>query len=534
MRKTICLSIAAFFFSRLVYGQVFDERFDDWPVDLKINGTIVVSESEKAFEQFLGKTNPKSEEQRLVLFTNLPDNDELASVLSPKFKSVASKSIDQELENAESFDVFVWHDTRQATEIGSEQRSRMQNLLVAHIKSGKAVFVIGPHAKLVSENYVVASDQDQPAVEAGLNLLPDCVLETGFVERDSMARLLRVLKSHPRSVGIGLEQNTILVFSGRKIMVSGEGRATFMLPDSEHLPVRTHSISEMKLGKQPDDWLVDLTEWRRDAIDRTLEPFPPSQIEEPRIDNGALVIVGGGRVPDGLMKDFVHLARGPNKAKLVYVPCSEDDDVSSDIGMLRVWEELGVAHTSMIHTKDREQANSDEQLLLPLRDATGIWFGGGRQWNLSDSYYGTTAHRLMKEVLHRGGVIGGSSAGASIQARYLARATPIENYKIMAPGYERGGLGFISGVAIDQHFSQRRRQKDMTELVNRYQQLLGIGIDESTAIVVKKSVATVVGKGKVHFYDRNVPVEPDHPDYVAIEAGKAYDLVKRQIVESSE
>ena len=92
-------------------------------------------------------------------------------------------------------------------------------------------------------------------------------------------------------------------------------------------------------------------------------------------------------------------------------------------------------------------ANTDEELLGALRGATGIWFGGGRQWNFADSYYGTEAHRLMKDVLHRGGVIGGSSAGASIQARYLARATPIQNFEIMAPGYERGGLGFLGGTS---------------------------------------------------------------------------------------
>ena len=166
----------------------------------------------------------------------------------------------------------------------------------------------------------------------------------------------------------------------------------------------------------------------------------------------------------------------------------------------------------------------------PLNDATGIWFGGGRQWNFSDSYYGTKAHKLMKDVLARGGVIGGSSAGASIQARYMCRANPVANFDIMAPGYERG-LGFIGGIAIDQHFSQRGRQKDMTQLVDRYPQLLGIGLDEGTAIIVKKSDATVVGKGKVHFYDRNQPVVPGKPDYLALEDGEAFNLEFRKVID---
>jgi len=117
-----------------------------------------------------------------------------------------------------------------------------------------------------------------------------------------------------------------------------------------------------------------------------------------------------------------------------------------------------------------------------------------------------------------------------IQARYLARATPIQNFQIMAPGYERGGLGFLSGVAIDQHFSQRGRHPDMTQLVNTYPQLLGIGIDESTALTVEGSIARVSGAGKVHFYDRRQPVQPDQPDFIALEDGQAYDLAERVVV----
>ena len=104
----------------------------------------------------------------------------------------------------------------------------------------------------------------------------------------------------------------------------------------------------------------------------------------------------------------------------------------------------------------------------------------------------------------------------------------------MAFGYERGGLGFISGVAIDQHFSQRRRHKDMTQLVDTHPQLLGIGIDEATAIIVQKSKAKVVGRGKVHFYDRTQPVVPDKPDFIALGQGAEYDLAERKVLEESE
>ena len=104
----------------------------------------------------------------------------------------------------------------------------------------------------------------------------------------------------------------------------------------------------------------------------------------------------------------------------------------------------------------------------------------------------------------------------------------------MAPGYERGGLGFLGGVAIDQHFSQRGRQKDMTQLVNRYPQLLGIGLDEATAIIVTKSKAEVVGRGRVFFYNRRIPVAKNQKqDYIALPAGSIYDLEKRKVIKDT-
>ena len=235
-------------------------------------------------------------------------------------------------------------------------------------------------------------------------------------------------------------------------------------------------------------------------------------------------------MPKDLMKQMVEMAGG-KEARMVFVPCTDRDEVSGSQRLLATWKAMGVASADVIHTKDRNKANSDEKFLEPLKNATGIWFGGGRQWNFSDSYYGTKAHKLMKDVLNRGGVIGGSSAGASIQGRYLARANPLANFDIMAPGYERG-LGFLAGVAIDQHFTQRRRQKDMSSLVDRYPQLLGIGLDEATAIIVRGSEAEVIGRGNVYFYDRNQPVIPGEPDFIKLGAGKAFDLEKRSVIES--
>jgi cyanophycinase len=168
-----------------------------------------------------------------------------------------------------------------------------------------------------------------------------------------------------------------------------------------------------------------------------------------------------------------------------------------------------------------------------LKQARGIWFGGGRQWRFIDAYENTKAHEAFRQVLRRGGVIGGSSAGATIQGDYLCRGSPLNNTDMICEGYERG-LGFLPGVAIDQHFAQRKRFPDMTALMKTYPQLLGIGIDESTAIVVDGSEAEVMGRGKVHFYDRRNQPPEGETDYRSLKAGERYDLKRRAVVSSGD
>src|SRR5690606_7663818 len=114
---------------------------------------------------------------------------------------------------------------------------------------------------------------------------------------------------------------------------------------------------------------------------------------------------------------------------------------------------MGVESVGVLHGRHPEEIETPEQLAM-LDEATGIWFGGGRQWRFVDAYEGTAIVDRFCDVLRRGGVIGGSSAGATIQGDYLVRGNPLGNTDMMADGYERG-FAFLPGVAIDQHFAQR-------------------------------------------------------------------------------
>ncbi len=190
----------------------------------------------------------------------------------------------------------------------------------------------------------------------------------------------------------------------------------------------------------------------------------------------------------------------------------------------------------MLHTLDREKVNSPE-FFEPLKKAVGIWFSGGRQWRHADSYLGTKTHGAFFDLLDRGGVIAGSSAGATIQGSYLARGDTKANTIMM--GDHEEGLGFLTNVAIDQHLLARNRQFDIFEILDNRPELLGIGLDENTGIVVTGDKFSVFGESYVAIYDgtrwsaeRNTiyDLPKGSRDFYFLKSGNRYNLKKREVI----
>lgn len=312
-------------------------------------------------------------------------------------------------------------------------------------------------------------------------------------------------------VGYELGDRAALNVQGRTLRVVGNGKITIRINGT-----KTQKPRELVLtGKQEED----LTALRRSARDRA-EEFPPARLGVPTVDKGTLIIVGGGGMPKGLIERFVEMAGG-KEAKIVVLPTAMPDPLPKRDGIAELFRKAG-AKVTILPARDRVGVESKESIAA-LREATGIWFGGGRQWRFVDAYEDTAVLPLMFDVLKRGGVIGGSSAGATIQGEYLARGGVFDNLAIRYEGYERG-LNFLPGVAIDQHFAQRKRFKDMETLMRTFPQYLGIGLDEATAIIVRGSVAKVTGRGQVHFYDAAVTGP------VSLSEGATYNLKTRQQV----
>jgi cyanophycinase len=246
------------------------------------------------------------------------------------------------------------------------------------------------------------------------------------------------------------------------------------------------------------------------------------------VPRGTLIIIGGARTPAAAFKEFV-LAAGGARASIVVLPISMPAPLPAQDGMAEALKRAGVTDVTVLDQRT-PQAIDQPEPLAALRRATGIWFGGGRQWRFVDAYEGTEAERQMHAVLARGGVIAGSSAGATIQGDYLVRGHPLGPQYMICEGYPRG-MGFLPGVAIDQHFTQRKRQPDLIGFLGRYPQFLGIGLDESTAIIVRGSKAQVVGEHQVHFYDPRQGVV-DASRCSSLSAGGEYDLLMRKVVTS--
>ena len=254
---------------------------------------------------------------------------------------------------------------------------------------------------------------------------------------------------------------------------------------------------------------------------------------------GTLVIVGGGATEGtGIMEKFIELGGGPD-GKFVIVPTAGGNFEGTgdarkpreyvESQVIGGWLKRGLKNVSMLHTHDPKVANTEEFAKV-LRDATAVWFNGGRQWNIVDSYAGTLTYREFHNVLERGGVIGGSSAGATIQGEYLVRGDTEGSEIVMTdePNHLKG-FEFLRKVAIDQHINARNRWDDIIPVIQKYPNLLGIGLSEGTAIIVKGDTFEVVGKWKVAIHDNTRLYQPWEKPFYVLGAGDVYNMKARRI-----
>jgi cyanophycinase len=234
-----------------------------------------------------------------------------------------------------------------------------------------------------------------------------------------------------------------------------------------------------------------------------------SNHEHPR---GSLVIVGGGPRPPEITDRFIELAGGATRARVLVLPMASEDSTSGPESAA-AFRERGVDARSINLTRGEAERETATQLLDGM---TGVWFSGGDQSRLTAVLGGTPLEMALHRLYREGGVIGGTSAGAAVMSevmitgeeRRLGGDRPPSDSSQAFLTIARDnivtarGFGFLRTAIVDQHFVRRKRHNRLISLVLEHPLLIGVGIDESTAIEVEPGGCwRVLGSSVVVVYD---------------------------------
>ncbi|WP_418791318.1 cyanophycinase [Phosphitispora sp. TUW77] len=219
--------------------------------------------------------------------------------------------------------------------------------------------------------------------------------------------------------------------------------------------------------------------------------------------NGTLLVIGGAEDKQGkceILSDFIRLAGGP-KAHVVIITTAalESDRVGKKYYDL--FEGLGAGTVEVLDLDSRKKANN-RSVVMKMAKATGIFFTGGDQLRITSILGGTTANEALQKAYRSGAVIAGTSAGASVMSNTMIvegdnDEAPKLNTIKLAPG-----LGLLEEVVIDQHFAQRGRLGRLLSAVAHNPYILGMGIDEDTAVIIRADAKLeIIGSQTVTFVD---------------------------------
>ncbi len=201
---------------------------------------------------------------------------------------------------------------------------------------------------------------------------------------------------------------------------------------------------------------------------------------------------------------------------------------------------FGMKHVEELYTLNRKDA--DKPLFYEMIDrADAVHMSGGNQCFLTDAFLDTKTLAALHRLLGRGGVISGSSAGAQVQSSFMTRGDYTRR-RILGDKKHQIGFGFVQNAAFDVHVEERNREKDLLELFRARKSelqdktlnpldLLGIGIDQGTAIIVRKNIFQVSGRGQVYIFNPELWGEdPNEWGYETLQSGTAYDMKLRKVV----
>jgi len=215
---------------------------------------------------------------------------------------------------------------------------------------------------------------------------------------------------------------------------------------------------------------------------------------------GTLVIVGGGEIPPEILARTLSLAGGASASIAVLPQASELADAGATA--IAMWKGAGAKRAVKINVAERAAA------ARAIEEATLIWFGGGDQNRLTKALAQTGLPELIRRRYMEGAIVGGTSAGAAVMSKVMI--TGDADLLSVRAGKTKtaDGLGLWPGAIVDQHFLKRQREARLISLVLDRPDLVGVGIDESTAVIVAGRQFEVIGRSSVVVIDaRTAKVE---------------------------
>ncbi|MGH8892777.1 MAG: cyanophycinase [Actinomycetes bacterium] len=262
------------------------------------------------------------------------------------------------------------------------------------------------------------------------------------------------------------------------------------------------------------------------------------------VSGGTLCVIGGAEDRTGprvVLREFVQLAGGPGtRVAVVATASSLGPEILDEYDA--VFRELGASDVVRLRPESRDQAD-DPAVASALGDVDAVFLTGGNQLKLAGVVAGTAFGESIVAAHRRGAVVGGTSAGASAMSEHMIAFGDDTDSPRQGTTGSAAGLGLLPGVVIDQHFDQRNRYARLLSLVARSPRLLGIGVDEDTAAVVRGGrEIEVIGAGSVFVADGSRAVSDAHlaeagaPLLVsgvvvhALPAGARFDLADRRLV----
>lgn len=261
---------------------------------------------------------------------------------------------------------------------------------------------------------------------------------------------------------------------------------------------------------------------------------------------GSLVAVGGGEsaniTEDSLkiIEKFLELSGGLNKARIVVMTVATDDPKDAEERYEEVFERLEFKNFEVLNIADRSQS-FDESILEKIKNATGLYFTGGNQLHVTALTGGTPLHQLILDKFNKGMTIGGTSAGAMMMSSSTLLSGSSDGAPRLGANEIAPGMELLENSIIDTHFSQRGRHGRLLLSVAQNPQVLGIGIDERTAMIVRGDKFEVIGEGVVtvvcakHSMHTNLPYIKTEDtigifgvNFHVLPEGYKYDLANRE------